>query len=144
MKSLIPIALLILVNTGTADEIKKWTDAEGRVHYGDKKAVIEDPAKVETLDIEDTFDQQSYDDAMKRNRETEESLDQYRQEREDQARRELEEAAANRPVAPPPSGGTTIVYPPAVYTGPGRPIRPGPGVGRPTPTPLPSRPINRK
>ena len=123
MKVLIPIALLFLVNTVTADEIKKWTDAEGRVHYGDKKAAIENPANVETLDIEDTFDQQAYDDAMERNRETEESLEQYRQEREDQARREFEEA---------------------VYTGPGRPIRPGPGVGRPTPTPLPSRPINRK
>jgi hypothetical protein len=144
MKIILIVLMLSGLHLASADEITKWTDEEGRVHYGDRKARIENPIKVETLQVDDTFDQKAYDDAMERNRETEQSLKEYQAERESQAKREREEAAANRPVAPAPAGGTTVVYPPAVYTGPGRPVRPGAGIGRPVPTPLPSGPVNRR
>lgn len=144
MKNILLVLMLTCLHPAAADEIRKWTDEDGRVHYGDRKAAVENPARVETLQVDDTFDQKAYDDAMERNRETEQSLKEYEVEREEQAKREREEAAANRPVAPPPAGGTTVVYPPSVYTGPGRPIRPGTGIGRPVPTPLPSGTGNRR
>ena len=134
MKKLFLIFAILIAPMVQAEEIKKWIDENGQVHYGDKKAVTDNAVEVEKLKVDDTFDQQSYDDAMQRNAETEKALEEYQQERDVQAQREREEAAMNRPIAPP-SGGTTVIYPPAVYTDPRYRNRPGTGIGN-----RPSRP----
>lgn len=131
MKKLFLIFAILFAPVLQADEIKKWIDDDGVVHYGDKKADTGDAVEVEKFKADDSFDQKSYDDAMQRNAETEKSLDEYQKEREEKEKREREEAAMNRPVAPP-SGGTTVIFPPAIYTD-------SLYLNRPRPTPRPSR-----
>lgn len=66
VKLLLLVAMLVVSSQATAGDIKKWVDSEGLTHYGDKPAGI-DQSDVETLNIEDTFDQQAYDEATERN-----------------------------------------------------------------------------
>lgn len=67
------VALAMMVSTAMAADIKKWVDSDGRTHYGERPEGIEAEA-VETLNIEDTFDQQAYDEAVQRNEEREKRL----------------------------------------------------------------------
>lgn len=145
MRTLYLILIIIAAPILHADEITKWIDEDGNVHYGDKKAVTDDAVEVEKLKVDDSFDQQSYDDAMQRNAETEKALEEYQTEREEKEQREREEAAMNRPAAPPAGGGTAVINPPAIYPAPGYPNRPGTGIGnRPRPAPLPANPGGRR
>jgi len=133
---LIPLALLMMLPLAQAEEIKKWIDKDGKVHYGDRKAVIEDAVVVEELKPDDSFDPQEYEEAVKRNEQIEQQLEEYEKEDKEAERKEKIEKVVeglSRPRAP--AGGTTIVTPPVdVYTGPGRPI---PLPGRPSTLPVP-------
>lgn len=104
MKLLIFLLTLSLSIAATADTVKKWTDANGNVHYGDKKAA-EYVKGTETLKIRDTYNQQSYEEGVERHKE-------------------------NKPVSHPPSSDrTTIINPPVRRAEPyrNRPSAPGNG-----------------
>ncbi len=74
MKSgLLIVALSTMISIAMAADIKKWVDSDGRTHYGERPDGVEAEA-VETLMIEDTFDQQAYDEAVQRNDEREKRL----------------------------------------------------------------------
>ena len=66
MKSLLLTLILVASSQAIAGDIQKWVDGEGVTHYGDKPASA-DQSNVETLTIEDSFDQQAYDEATERN-----------------------------------------------------------------------------
>ena len=74
MRSLLLTAVIaIATSAAMAADIKKWIDEDGRVHYGDKPEGLAAEA-VETLKIEDSFDQQAYDEALQRQQQREEDL----------------------------------------------------------------------
>ncbi len=112
MKLLIFLFTLSLSMAATADTVKKWTDRDGNVHYGDKKAA-EYIKETETLKIKDTYDQQSYDEGVKRHNETKKYADKLEKERlaEEEKKREAEQ---NKPVSYPPSSGRTVRINPSV------------------------------
>jgi hypothetical protein len=58
--------MLVASSQAIAGDIQKWVDSEGVTHYGDKPAAA-DQSDVETLTIQDSFDQQAYDEATERN-----------------------------------------------------------------------------
>ena len=94
----------------TAEPIKKWVDANGKVHYGDKKAAAYVKG-TETLEIRDTYDQQSHDEGVQRHKENKIIGDKLEKERI--AEEEKRQAEENKPVSHAPSSGrTTILHPP--------------------------------
>jgi hypothetical protein len=114
MKIIFFLLILSVTSAATGDVVKKWTDEKGQVHYGDKKAA-EDVKGAKTIKIEDTFDQQSYEEGIQRHQETEEIADDLEKQRiqEEEKQRELEQS---KPSAPPPAAGrTTIINPPVGY-----------------------------
>lgn len=127
MKLLIFLLTLSLSIAATADTVKKWTDANGNVHYGDKKAA-EYVKGTETLKIRDTYDQQSYEEGVERHKENKIIGDKLEKERiAEEKKREAEE---NKPVSHPPSSDrTTIINPPVRRAEPyrNRPSAPGNG-----------------
>lgn len=86
--------MLVVSSPAIAADIKKWIDSEGRTHYGDKPADV-DPDYVETLKIEDTFDQQAYDEATERNEAREQRLKESDKENE-KAEKEAAKAEEER------------------------------------------------
>jgi hypothetical protein len=131
--------MLLLGEAAAAQEIKKWVDADGRVHYGDKDSVV-DPVRVEEFQVEDTFDPQAYDEARQRQEELKEELDKIDAQREEEAKREqeLETLKKSQPARRP---STVINLPQPYYEiPPNAPGYPGIGIGnRPRPTPLPAQ-----
>ncbi len=126
---------LVFTSSAMADTVKKWVDADGNVHYGDKKS-SEYIEKTETLKINNTFDPQLYREGVERHKETEEFANKLEQERlEEERKRKLDEVKEHS--HPPPSGGTVVINPPIIRPGYSRPpVRPGPG--------RPPRPVHPK
>jgi hypothetical protein len=81
MKLILLIAMLAVASIGSASEIKKWVDSEGGIHYGDKPETVE-VEQIDTLKIDDSFDQQAYDEAVQRNEEREQRLEELDKENE--------------------------------------------------------------
>jgi hypothetical protein len=102
MRYIILTLLLSAISATHADVIKKWVDEKGVVHYGDRRA--SDEAKdAETVRIKDTFDEEAYQEGLRRHEETEALVNEYEEERlaEEKQKREQEEAEkASRPSAP--------------------------------------------
>ena len=133
------VAMLLLGQAAAAQEIKKWIDADGRVHYGDKDSVV-DPVQVEELHVDDTFDPQAYDEARQRQDELEEELDKIDAQREEETKREQELEAQKK--SQPARRPTTVINLPQPYyeIPPNVPVYPGTGISnRPRPTPLPAQ-----
>ncbi len=61
------ILLLIQCNTASSDNIRKWTDASGNIHYSDHPAP-KNAINQEHIEINDSFDLPSYKAAIKRNK----------------------------------------------------------------------------
>ena len=81
MKLLILLFTLSLNMAASADTIQKWTDANGVVHYGDIYSADHVEQRTESLTINNTFDQQSYDEGIQRHKETIELSDKLEKER---------------------------------------------------------------
>ncbi|MEA1890051.1 MAG: DUF4124 domain-containing protein [Pseudomonadota bacterium] len=134
MKTILLLLILTASSVATGDVVKKWVDEKGKVHYGDKKAA-EHVKESETLKIENTFDQQSFEEGEERHEETEEFADELEKERlaEEAERKEKEE---NEKKSSPPvrSGGTAVVPNPVLRSLP-IPNRPSRPVNRPVQLP---------
>jgi len=134
MKSHILLLALTLSIAATADTIKKWTDEKGNVHYGDKKAA-EYVKESETLEIKDTYDQQSYNEGMERHKENIEIGDTLEKERiSEESKRKEEEENEKKSSPPARSGGTAVAPNPVVRSLP-IPNRPSRPVNRPAQLP---------
>jgi len=124
----------------SAEEVKKWVDDKGKVHYGNVPSGTEGmPAK--KLQIQDTFDQKEYEKAKERHVETERFSKELEKERkaeeESKARGEAERKAHIK--QPPPFAGPRINLPPPYYEAPRVPGKPWIGIPiPPQPSPLPS------
>ncbi|MCK5360358.1 MAG: DUF4124 domain-containing protein [Gammaproteobacteria bacterium] len=135
MKPVILFLALFISITTNADTVKKWTDDQGNVHYGDQKAA-KYVKGTKTLEIKDTYDQEAYDEGIERHKETEEIGDQLEKERivEEEKRKEEE----NEPVSPPPSSGRTTIINPSVISNQPYRNRPGLPTVNPRPVQLPT------
>jgi len=80
MKTILFLIMFSLSSYATAEPIKKWVDEAGKVHYGNTKSekYID---SAETLKIRDTYNQKSYEEGIKRHKETEILGQQYEKER---------------------------------------------------------------
>ena len=124
----------------SAEEVKKWVDDKGKVHYGNVPSDTEGmPAR--ELEIKDTFDQKEYEKAKERHVETEQFGKELEKERKaDEERKAREEAERKASIKqPPPSAGPRINLPAPYYEAPRVPGKPWIGIPiPPQPTPLPS------
>ena len=124
----------------SAEEVKKWVDDKGKVHYGNVPSDTEGmPAR--ELEIKDTFDQKEYEKAKERHVETEQFGKELEKERNaDKERKAREEAERKASIKqPPPSAGPRINLPAPYYEAPRVPGKPWIGIPiPPQPTPLPS------
>lgn len=137
MRSALLTSLLVVSPLVTADTVHKWIDEKGQVHYGTEAP--DDPSRrVETLRIENTFDQQAYEEAVQRNAETEEALREYEDERAAREEQRAGEEADQDQQRRPPAGRRGLTYPPAEYAAPEVPPDAGAPL-RPKPLPLPAR-----
>lgn len=123
----------------SAEEVKKWVDDKGKVHYGNVPSDTEGmPAR--ELEIKDTFDQKEYEKAKERHVETEQFGKELEKERNaDKERKAREEAERKASIKqPPPSAGPRINLPAPYYEAPRVPGKPWIGIPiPPQPTPLP-------
>jgi len=136
MKTILFLLILTVSSVATGDTVKKWTDESGIVHYGDEKAA-EYVKGTKTLKIQDTYDQQSYDDGMERHKETAEFADKAEKERlseEAKNREDKEKENEKKPSPPARSGGTAVAPNPVVRSLP-IPNRPSQPVNRPVQLP---------
>ena len=108
MKIILFFLFLSLSSLATADTVKKWTDEQGNVHYGDIKA-SKDIKKTETLEIKDTYDPQAYEEGIQRHKDTKEFGDQYEKERLSEEKQKQEEAASKPSSTAPPAGRTAVI-----------------------------------
>jgi|GEM_PF-1433036 len=124
----------------SAEEVKKWVDDKGKVHYGNVPSDTEGmPSR--KLEIKDTFDQKEYEKAKERHVETEQFGKELEKERKaDKERKAREEAERKASIKqPPPSAGPRINLPAPYYEAPRVPGKPWIGIPiPPQPTPLPS------
>jgi hypothetical protein len=125
MKSHIFLLTLFLPMAATADSVNKWIDDQGKVHYGDKKAV-EHIEGTKTIKIQDTYDQQSYEEGIERHKETSKIADDLEKERlqEEKLKAEENESKSSVPARP---GGTAVAPNLSTRTLPiaDRPLLPG-------------------
>jgi hypothetical protein len=138
MKFYILLLACCIPHFAMCDEVKKWVDESGQVHYGNLPP-DELPVEVEKVEIQDSFDQQEYENAAQRNKETEQSLKEYETERK-KAEKEAARAEAERRAnikQPPPLAGPSINLPPPEYTAPSIPGKPWLIPVAPEPVPLP-------
>ena len=94
----------------SAEEVKKWVDDKGKVHYGNVPSDTEGmPAR--KLEIKDTFDQKEYEKAKERHVETEQFGKELEKERKaDKERKAKEEAERKASIKqPPPSARAFII-----------------------------------
>ena len=106
MKTLFCLLILTLSSVASGDTVKKWVDEKGVVHYSDGEAA--ENVKAETLKIENTYDQEAYEEGLKRHEETEQFADEYEKERlTEEKRRETEESEEAKPSAAA-TGGTAV------------------------------------
>lgn len=122
MKTLFFLLVLTLPSLANGDTIKKWVDEKGVVHYSDGEAA--ENVEAETLKIENTYDQEAYDEGVKRHQETEKFADEYEKERlTEEKEREIEES--QRPKATVPASGGTAIAPYRNRPLQKRPLNPG-------------------
>ena len=136
----IGIILALFSFSASAEEVNKWVDEKGKVHYGNVAPEAE-AEPVKKLEIQDTFDQQEYEKAKERQKGVEQFGDELEKERKAEEKKKAEEEAERKAniKQPPPSGGTHINLPPPYYEVPRVPGKPWIGVPvPPQPTPLPS------
>lgn len=99
MKLLILLFTLSLTIAASADTIQKWTDKNGIVHYGDIYSA-DYVERSETLKINNSFNQQSYDEGMQRHKDTIDLSDKLEKER---ITEEKKREAEKKPVARAPN-----------------------------------------
>jgi hypothetical protein len=119
------IVLFLSANVTIGDEITRWVDSSGRVHYGN----VPPPGSargVQTLDVPDSFDEEAYEAGQQRLRETEVELEQYEREREaEEERKAREEAERKANIRQPPAfAGPRINLPLPEYEAPNIPGKP--------------------
>ena len=140
MKLALVFIFSIVSIIASAEEVKKWIDDKGKVHYGNVPSETEGmPAK--KLQIQDTFDQKEYENAKERHVETEQFGKELEKERkveeESKAKEEAERKAHIK--QPPPFAGPRINLPPPYYEAPRVLGKPWIGIPiPPQPSPLPS------
>lgn len=134
MKSHFFLLTLTLSMAATADTVEKWTDEKGVVHYGDKNAA-EYVKGAETLKIQNTYDQQSYDEGMERHKENIEIGDTLEKERITEETNRKEEEEDEKKSSPPARAGRTAVVPNPVVRSLPIPNRPSRPVNRPAQLP---------
>ena len=105
MKSILFLLILILSTIANGDTVRKWVDEKGVVHYSDGEAA-QNIEGVETLKLENTYDQEAYEEGLKRHEETEKFADEYERER----LKEEEERETVKPVAPATAGTAVAPY----------------------------------
>ena len=122
---LFSLALFLNVIVAPADEVSRWVDDSGRIHYGNVPPPS-DAVNLEKLDIPDSYDDAAYAAGQQRLRETEQELEQYEQERKaDEERRAKEEAERKANIKQAPAfAGPQINLPAPVYESPGIPGKP--------------------
>ena len=125
MRVVILFALVFLSFVSTADEIQKWVDDSGRIHYGNVPPP-NDAEGVQKLDIPDSYDEDAYEAGQERLRETELELEQYEREREEEEERKAKEEAERKAniKQPPAFAGPRINLPPPEYEAPNIPGKP--------------------
>lgn len=74
MRLLLILLLTIVSSIAASDEITKWVDDKGKVHYGNVPPG-RDAGPVKKLLIRNTFDQQVYDEAKKRSIDSQQAQD---------------------------------------------------------------------
>lgn len=132
MKSILFLFILTLSTIANGDTVRKWVDEKGVVHYSDGEAA-ENIEGVETLKLENTYDQEAYEEGVKRHEETEKFADEYEKERlTEEKEREIEES--QRPKATVPASGGTAVAPYRNRPLQNRPLNPDNNI--------PGRPVN--
>ena len=140
MKLALVFILSMVSIFASAEEVKKWVDEKGKVHYGNVPSDTEGmPAS--KLEIKDTFDQEEYEKAKERHVETEQfGKDLEKERKADEERKAKEEAERKASIKqPPPSAGPLINLPGPYYEAPRVPGKPWIGIPvQPQPTPLPS------
>ena len=136
MKILCFFLFFTLPFAATAETVKKWVDEKGIVHYGDKKAAatVKD---AKTLKIEDTFDENAYEEGMQRHRETEALVKEYEEERAQQEKVADEEKTADKSVE------NNRLTPGRTVAQPSYRSRPNP-IGRPLPGGKPGQGANSR
>ena len=102
MKLALVFIFSIVSIIASAEEVKKWVDDKGKVHYGNVPSETEGmPAK--KLQIQDTFDQKEYENAKERHVETEQFGKELEKERkveeESKAKEEAERKAQHQATA---------------------------------------------
>ena len=70
MKLAFVFILSVIPIIASAEEVNKWVDDKGKVHYGNVPPATE-AIPVKKLEIQDTFDQKEYEKAKERHVETE-------------------------------------------------------------------------
>ena len=86
MKYFMATFLILFQAVASAETISKWTDANGRVHYGDNRP-LESPVSESELTIQNTFDEDSYKAASRRYNEYEKELKLKEKQRKDNAKK---------------------------------------------------------
>ena len=141
MKMILVLLISVVTFTASGDEVNKWIDEKGKVHYGNVPPET-DSAPVKKLEIQNNFDQNEYEKAKKRHIETEQFAKELEKEREEEAKRKVEEEAerkANIKHPPPFADPRSINLPRPYYEAPRVPGKPWIGSPIPVePTPLPS------
>jgi hypothetical protein len=140
MKLRVGIILLLLSFISSAEEVKKWVDEKGKVHYGNVPPQT-GAESVKKLEIQDTFDEKEYEKAKEREKDIKQFSDDLEKERKaDEEKKAKEEAERKASIKqPPPAAGPMINLPPPYYEAPQVPGKPWLGVPiPPQPTPLPS------
>jgi len=66
MRIIIALFFLLIYNHAYSDSIQKWTDATGKVHYGDKTPPF-NAISEQKIKIYYSFDESSYNAGVKRN-----------------------------------------------------------------------------
>jgi len=140
MKLALVFIFSVIPLIASAEEVNKWVDDKGKVHYGNVPSDTEGmPAS--KVEIKDTFDQKEYEKAKKRHVETEQFGKELEKERKaDEEKKAKEEAERKASIKqPPPSAGPRINLPAPYYEAPRVPGKPWVGIPvQPRPTPLPS------
>ena len=70
MKLILLLLIIAITSTAQAETLKKWTDEQGQIHYGNGNAA-KGVSDTETVEIMDTFDEKAYQEGVQRNEEME-------------------------------------------------------------------------
>ena len=107
MKSILFLLILTLSTVANSDTVRKWVDEKGVVHYSDGEAA-ENIKGAQTIKLESTYDQEAYEEGIKRHEENEKFAEEYEKERlkEEEEREKIKQETV-KPLAPA-TGGTAV------------------------------------